>query len=104
MLSCHLFFIATSLLIFLKYSFFFFFWGGVFSAIYIFFLWNLDIVVEGLRGKHTLLVQDVLKISFTLFLFSELMFFFSIFWVFFDASLSPSIELGVLWPPFGVFT
>lgn len=61
-----------------------------------------DVILEGLRGCHNYLVQDGLKLSFFLFLFREFMFFFSIFWVFFDASLSPSIELGCTWPPFGL--
>jgi cytochrome c oxidase subunit 3 len=37
-----------------------------------------------------------------LFIISEVMFFFSFFWAFFHASLSPSVELGSVWPPLGI--
>lgn len=41
-------------------------------------------------------------IGYILFLISELMLFFSFFWAFFHSSLSPSIELGIIWPPLGI--
>jgi cytochrome c oxidase subunit 3 len=37
-----------------------------------------------------------------LFIVSELLFFFSIFWAFFDAALAPTVELGCAWPPAGI--
>ncbi len=37
-----------------------------------------------------------------LFILSEVFFFLSFFWAFFDASLAPSIELGMVWPPKGI--
>jgi len=37
-----------------------------------------------------------------LFIISEVFFFLSFFWGFFHNSLSPSIEIGLNWPPLGV--
>ena len=39
--------------------------------------------------------------GFALFIVSEVMAFFSVFWAFFHASLSPDINIGS-WPPFGI--
>ena len=36
------------------------------------------------------------------FITSEVLFFFSFFWAFFHRSLSPSVEIGSLWPPQGI--
>lgn len=69
---------------------------GLASLLFLISSWVLDVVEEGLAGSHNYLVQDGLKLSFLLFLFRELMFFFSIFWVFLDASLSPVVDIGCL--------
>jgi cytochrome c oxidase subunit 3 len=37
-----------------------------------------------------------------LFIISEIMFFFSLFWAFFHFALSPSIYIGAVWPPRGL--
>merc|ERR1712096_469363 len=37
-----------------------------------------------------------------LFIVSEVFFFVRFFWAFFQRRLSPNIEVGSLWPPFGV--
>jgi len=67
--------------------------------------WFTDIHYESRhRGFHTLSVQKGLKIGFILFICSEIMFFFSFFWAFFHSSLSPSVEIGCMWPPRGVET
>lgn len=72
------------------------------SFLYLLVLWAKDVVLEGLSGNHNLVVQMGLLYAFVLFIFSEVIFFFRVFWVFFDASLSPSIELGCVWPPYGM--
>lgn len=76
---------------------------GLASLLCLISSWVSDVVEEGLAGYHNYLVQDGLKLSFLLFLFRELMFFFSIFWAFFDASLSPVVDIGCVWPPLGVY-
>jgi cytochrome c oxidase subunit 3 len=47
-------------------------------------------------------IERGLKIGMVLFIVSEIMFFFSFFWAFFDVSVAPGIEIGGLWPPIGL--
>jgi len=37
-----------------------------------------------------------------LFILSEVFFFISFFWAFYDAALVPCVELGMVWPPKGI--
>ncbi len=63
-------------------------------------LWFRDVVRESTyEGHHTKEVQQNMKYGMTLFIASEVMFFFSFFWSFFHSSLSPTVEIGALWPP-----
>lgn len=55
-----------------------------------------------LQGYHTKKVRKGINIGFILFIVSEVFFFFSIFWAYFHSSLSPSVELGGMWPPMGI--
>lgn len=65
--------------------------------------WWRDVSREGrLQGLHTNVVLEGLKIGIILFIVSEIFFFLSFFWGFFHNSLSPSIEIGLNWPPVGV--
>lgn len=58
-----------------------------------------DIITEGTYlGNHTLEVQKGLTIGVILFIISEVFAFLSIFWAFFHSSLSPTIEIGGVWP------
>nr|YP_009640819.1 cytochrome c oxidase subunit III [Hystrichopsylla weida qinlingensis]QCU82653.1 cytochrome c oxidase subunit 3 [Hystrichopsylla weida qinlingensis] len=67
------------------------------------FQWWRDICREGsYQGLHTLIVSKGLRWGMILFIISEVLFFFSFFWAFFHSSLSPSIELGILWPPMNI--
>nr|YP_009565380.1 cytochrome c oxidase subunit III [Encyrtus infelix]QBA96082.1 cytochrome c oxidase subunit III [Encyrtus infelix]QBA96095.1 cytochrome c oxidase subunit III [Encyrtus infelix] len=64
------------------------------------FQWWRDVVREGLfQGFHTVKVVRGLKYSFILFIICEVFFFISIFWCYLHMSLSPSVEIGGLWPP-----
>nr|AZZ89067.1 cytochrome c oxidase subunit 3 [Plectoderini sp. SX-2018] len=64
------------------------------------YLWWRDITREStFQGSHTKLVTKGMKMGMILFITSEIMFFFSFFWSFFHSSLSPSIEMGMTWPP-----
>lgn len=66
-------------------------------------LWWRDCIREGtLQGNHTKKVRKGINIGFILFIVSEVFFFFSIFWAYFHSSLSPSVELGGMWPPMGI--
>nr|UFZ13937.1 cytochrome c oxidase subunit III [Puri aleca] len=67
------------------------------------FQWWRDITREGtFQGHHTLIVTTGLRWGMILFIISEVFFFISFFWAFFHSSLSPSIELGAVWPPTGI--
>ncbi len=78
---------------------------GLFIIIGTMFTWFRDIVREAVyEGQHTKKVQIGLKNGMLLFIFSEVMFFFSFFWAFFHSSLAPTPEIGSLWPPMGIET
>lgn len=67
--------------------------------------WWRDIIREAtIIGKHTLSVQQNLRIGIMLFIIREVCFFFSFFWRFFHRSLAPTPELGCSWPPIGIKT
>lgn len=66
--------------------------------------WWRDIIREStFQGCHTTYVYKGLRLGIILFITSEILFFFSFFWAYFHSSLSPSIEIGQLWPPYGIF-
>nr|YP_009510280.2 cytochrome c oxidase subunit III [Vespa affinis] len=62
--------------------------------------WWRDVIREStFQGMHTSNIMKNLKTSMILFITSEIFFFISLFWAYFHSSLSPSIEIGMLWPP-----
>nr|YP_009757377.1 cytochrome c oxidase subunit III [Calappa bilineata]QIM59223.1 cytochrome c oxidase subunit III [Calappa bilineata] len=64
--------------------------------------WWRDVTREGTyQGLHTSMVVKGLRWGMILFIVSEVLFFFSFFWAFFHSSLSPTVEIGVYWPPMG---
>jgi len=65
--------------------------------------WFRDIISEGTYiGNHTLAVQRGINMGVALFIVSEALFFLSVFWAFFHSALSPTVELGAMWPPAGI--
>nr|YP_010363595.1 cytochrome c oxidase subunit III [Priotyrannus closteroides]UNZ12709.1 cytochrome c oxidase subunit 3 [Priotyrannus closteroides] len=67
--------------------------------------WWRDVVREATyQGLHTYNVTIGLRWGMILFITSEVFFFISFFWGFFHNSLSPSVELGMIWPPKGIQT
>lgn len=65
--------------------------------------WWRDVIRESTyQGYHTKKVAKGLKVGMILFIISEVMFFFAFFWAFFHRRLSPSIQVGGLWPPIGI--
>lgn len=74
--------------------------------LFILYQWWRDVIREGsFQGVHTLNVIKILRLGILLFILSELIFFVSFFWCYFHISLSPSVEIGRIWPPdnFNVF-
>nr|YP_010134326.1 cytochrome c oxidase subunit III [Megabeleses liriodendrovorax]QWM93816.1 cytochrome c oxidase subunit III [Megabeleses liriodendrovorax] len=73
---------------------------GLLIILLIMFQWWRDIIREStFLGFHTLSVTKGIRWGMILFITSEIFFFLSFFWAFFHSSLSPSIEIGGIWPP-----
>lgn len=67
-----------------------------------FAFWFKDVVMEGTYlGDHTSQVQAGLNLGIILFIISEIMVFFSVFWGFLHSSLAPAIDIHS-WPPIGI--
>jgi len=76
---------------------------GISIILYSMFVWWRDVIREGtFEGHHTKTVQVGLRYGMILFIVSEIMFFVAFFWAFFHSSLSPTIEIGAVWPPKGI--
>lgn len=75
------------------------------SVFYLFltvFLWWKDFIRESIIGYHTHKLEVSLRVGMLLFILSEVFFFLSFFWAFYDSSLSPVVDLGLVWPPKGI--
>nr|QZZ24837.1 cytochrome c oxidase subunit 3 [Thitarodes sp.] len=78
---------------------------GYFITILTMYQWWRDVCREGtFQGKHTILVSKGLQWGMILFIISEVFFFLSFFWAFFHSSLSPNIEIGMMWPPVSIIS
>lgn len=78
---------------------------GLLSVICSLYCWWCDIVLESTHWRqHTSYIQKGLRYGMLLFILSEVMFFFSFFWAFFHSSISPTIQIGGIWPPLGIRT
>lgn len=65
--------------------------------------WFRDVITEGTKlGDHTKEVVVGLFYGIILFIVSEVFAFFSVFWAYGHASLSPAVEIGGIWPPMGI--
>lgn len=70
----------------------------------IMFVWWRDVIRESTyEGHHTGMVQKGLRFGVLFFITSEVFFFFAFFWAFFNSSLAPTIEIGSIWPPKGIY-
>nr|ALO76151.1 cytochrome c oxidase subunit 3 [Anobiinae sp. GENSP01] len=76
---------------------------GMMITFMIMYQWWRDITREGtFQGHHSFIVTMGLRWGMILFIVSEVFFFISFFWGFFHSSLSPTIEIGMNWPPKGI--
>ncbi|GAB2303076.1 cytochrome c oxidase subunit 3 [Dionaea muscipula] len=76
---------------------------GLVFLLYTMFVWWRDVLREStLEGHHTKVVQLGLRYGFLLFIVSEVMFFFALFWASSHSSLAPTVEIGGIWPPKGI--
>lgn len=90
------------MIIFFKYGVFIGLLFSLFSLVLTILIWSYTVILERIAGNHTSTLVEALKLSFILFIFREVIFFFRIFWAFFDSALSPSIEVGIEWRPLGI--
>nr|YP_008757561.1 cytochrome c oxidase subunit III [Batocera lineolata]AEV21656.1 cytochrome c oxidase subunit III [Batocera lineolata] len=78
---------------------------GITITLLVMYQWWRDVVREStFQGLHTYNVTMGMRWGMILFITSEVFFFISFFWGFFHNSVSPSIELGMIWPPKGIQT
>nr|ASY98293.1 cytochrome c oxidase subunit III [Decimiana sp. JZ-2017] len=76
---------------------------GIFILILSIIQWWRDVMRESTyQGFHTNKVITGLRWGMILFILSEVLFFMSFFWAFYHNSLSPSIDIGTMWPPMGI--
>lgn len=76
---------------------------GILGILSIAWLWWRDCIREGTYlGDHTSEVQKGLFMGLIVFIISEILVFVFIFWTYLHSSLSPSVELGLEWPPKGI--
>ena len=67
--------------------------------------WWRDMIIESKDNQiYTKEVKNGLKIGMLIFIGTEIMFFVSFFWAYFNASLFPSEVIGSVWPPKGLKT
>ena len=102
-MGCAAFLTTLGAVIYFHYSQLYLLILGIISISICMFLWFKDVIRESTyQGFHTKITVKGLKIGFILFIVSEILFFLSFFWAFFHSSLSPSVEIGVIWPPSGI--
>ncbi len=76
---------------------------GLLVLVLVIVQWWRDISREGaIQGLHTSIVELGLRWGIALFIVSEVFFFLRFFWAFFHSRLSPAVEGGSLWPPYGI--
>lgn len=74
---------------------------GLFLVVLVAFLWFRDLIRElTFLKRYSNRLGRSLNVGFWLFIASETMLFFSLFWSFFHFSLEPAIQIGCIWPPF----
>lgn len=90
--------------LYMGFGFFSFLFFCVFYVLYISFLWFKDVFFEEVRGQYSFFDCCMFFHGFRIFLFSELVLFFSIFWTYLDSSLCHLTWLGGDWCPVGILS
>lgn len=75
---------------------------SVFTLLLLIIVWWRDVIRESLVGFHTSKLEFSLRFGIVWFILSEVFFFVSFFWAFYDSRLAPSVEVGLSWPPIGI--
>lgn len=77
---------------------------GLLTIILTIIQWWRDVIRERtFQGNHSIKVSKRIQWGIILFIVSEVFFFISFFWAFFHSSLSPNIDIGITWPPAGIY-
>nr|QZH55180.1 cytochrome c oxidase subunit III [Lardoglyphus konoi] len=96
---------ALSVIIMVRSFNFYPFLLSLFLLCYSSFLWGRDVHREGCyEGEHNMQVVSGIKVGMILFILSECFFFFGMFWGYLHLAEAPSIELGGVWPPVGIYS
>jgi cytochrome c oxidase subunit 3 len=67
--------------------------------------WMKDLIIEAqYMGVFVQKNISNFRLGFALFIVSEVMFFFALFWSFFHFSINPSVWIGSVWPPYEMKT
>lgn len=78
---------------------------GLLLILFTIFQWWRDVIRESTyQGFHTIDVSKGLRWGIILFITSEVLFFFAFFWAYFHRRLVPRLEIGLCWPPVGVYS
>lgn len=78
---------------------------GVLMLVGSLIFWWRDMIYESnQKDVYTPEVKNGLKIGMLVFILTEVMFFVSFFWAYFNASLDPTMAIGSVWPPKGLKT
>jgi len=77
---------------------------SIFITVLVILLWIYTLLTESLIGYQTSNLRNSLIFAYLLFILSEVIFFFSFFWAYFDSALLPRVEIGLQWPPMGIVT
>ena len=73
---------------------------GLLAVLGCMFFWWKDVIHESVKERaHTKVAKIGFRYGMTLFIASEVMFFFAFFWAFFHAAYYPSEAIGGIWPP-----
>ena len=67
------------------------------------FIWWRDVIRESLLGYHTAKLELGFRSAMIFFISSEVFFFLSFFWAYYDGRISPSVDIGLSWPPKGIY-
>jgi cytochrome c oxidase subunit 3 len=74
--------------------------GGVLLILAVMFFWWKDIIFETVKEKvHNPVTEVGMRFGMSLFIASEVMFFFAFFWAFFNGAFFPTEAIGFQWPP-----
>lgn len=77
--------------------------SGLILILFVMFSWFRDVIRETtFLYKQLPLIRANVRMGFVLFIVSEVLIFVSFFWAYFHSSLSPSIQIGSVWPPIGI--